>query len=155
MPLCNGQSVNEVLSCLADYDSMVSGPIDHSEGWHWGGNIDFDIYVVHVSFNVGNIGTGKVYSFLMSRFQLYRADGGTRIYRRAGERTALCCVRETVPFGGGSVIVWDGICGQQRTDLIVIDGTLAAHLYINHFLPWPVIDRTCVGSSWPANSTSS
>ena len=48
-----------------------------------------------------------------SRFQLFRADGRTRIYRRAGERTALCCVLGTVPFGGGS-LVWVGICGQQR-----------------------------------------
>ena len=43
------------------------------------------------------------------RFQLFRADGRTWIYRRAGERTALCCVQETVPFGGGSVMVWGGI----------------------------------------------
>ena len=86
-------------------------------------------YVGHVSFNFGNIGTGNVYSFIpdASRFQLFRADGRTRIERRAGERTALCCVQETVPFGGGSVMVWGGICGQHRTDLIVIDRNLTAH----------------------------
>ena len=95
---------------VIDYDSMVSGPIDHSEGWQWRGNID--VYVGHVSFNVGNIGTGNVYSFMMSRFQLFRADSRTRIYRRVGEITAPCCVQETVPFGGGSVMVWGGICGQ-------------------------------------------
>ena len=44
-----------------------------------------------------------------SRFQFFRADGRTRIYRCARERTALCCVQETVPFGGGSVMVWGGI----------------------------------------------
>ena len=47
-----------------------------------------------------------------SRFQLFTVDGKTRIYQRAGERTALCCVQETVPFGGGSVMVWGDICGQ-------------------------------------------
>ena len=36
-------------------------------------------------------------------------DDRTQIYRRAGERTALCCVQETVPVGGGSVMVWGGI----------------------------------------------
>ena len=66
-----------------------------------------------------------------SRFQLYRADGGTRIYRRAGERTAPCCVQETVPSGGGSVMVWGGICGQQRTDRIVIDGNVTALRYLH------------------------
>ena len=55
-----------------------------------------------------------------SRFQLFRADGRTWLYQRAGERTALCCVQETVPFGAGSLMVWGGICSQQRTDLIII-----------------------------------
>ena len=66
----------------------------------------------------------RVLFFDESRFQLFRADGRTRIYRRAGDRTALCCVQETVPFGGGSVMVWGGICGQQRTNHIVIDEIL-------------------------------
>ena len=35
-----------------------------------------------------------MYSSDESRFQLFRADGRTRIYQRAGERTALC-VQET------------------------------------------------------------
>ena len=37
-----------------------------------------------------------------SRFRLFRADGRTRIYRRAGERTVLAVFRR-LPFGGGSV----------------------------------------------------
>ena len=31
-------------------------------------------------------------------------------------------------------MVWGGICGQHRTDLIVFDGTLTAHRYINQVL---------------------
>ena len=31
-------------------------------------------------------------------------------------------------------MVWGGICGQQRTDLIVIDGNLTAHCYIDQIL---------------------
>ena len=69
-----------------------------------------------------------------SRFQLFRAGDKTRIYWRAGDRTAPCCVQETVPFGGGSVMVWGGICGQQRTDRIVIDGNLTAHWHIYQVL---------------------
>ena len=53
---------------VVDYDSMVSGPIDHSEGW---GNIDGDVYVGHFSFNIGNIGTSNVYSFLMKAGSSY------------------------------------------------------------------------------------
>ena len=72
---------------VVDYGSMGSGTIDHSEGRHWWGNIDFDVYVGHVSFNVGNIFSGE------SGFQLFRVDGGNRIYRRAREKTAPWCVR--------------------------------------------------------------
>ena len=30
-----------------------------------------------------------------------------------------------------SVMVWGGICGQQRTDLTVIDGNCTAHRYLH------------------------
>ena len=64
-----------------------------------------------------------------SRFCLYTADGRQRVYRRRGERTAACCVRETVPFGGGSVMVWGAICGEHRSPLIRVDGNLTAQRY--------------------------
>ena len=76
-----------------------------------------------------------------SRFHLFRADGRSRIYQCAGEIPALCCVQETVPFGGGSVMVWGGICGQQWTDFIVTDGNLTAHHYL-HIVDIRVIE-TC------------
>ena len=95
-------------------------------------------YVGHVSFNVGNIRTVPFSD--ESRFQLFRADG--RTYRRAGERTALSCVQETVPFGGGHVMVWGGIRGQQRTDRIVIDANLTAHCYIDQVYV-PSCYRSC------------
>ena len=50
------------------------------------------------------------------------------------EREQLRAVFRRLPFGGGSVMVWGGICDQQWTDLIVIDGNLTAHLYINQVL---------------------
>ena len=59
-----------------------------------------------------------------SRFQLFRADGRTRIYRPAGENSSVLCSGDCT-VGGGSVMVWDGICGQQRTYPIVIDGNIA------------------------------
>ena len=30
------------------------------------------------------------------------------------------CVPEVVTFGGGSVMVWEGICGQERTPLVIV-----------------------------------
>ena len=60
----------------------------------------------------------RVLFFDESRFQLFRADGRTRIYRRVGERTAPCCVRETVPFGGGSVMVLAESVGNNGQTLL-------------------------------------
>ena len=41
-----------------------------------------------------------------SRFNLFRADGRQRVYRRRGERHSDVCVRQVDRFGGGSVMVW-------------------------------------------------
>ena len=62
-----------------------------------------------------------MYSSDECRFQLFRADGRTWIYRRAGERTAPCCVQEIIPFGGGSEMVWGGISGQHRDNVLFND----------------------------------
>ena len=42
------------------------------------------------------------------RFGLFRADGRTRIYLRAGQETAVCCVQETVPY----TLLKHVLCGQ-------------------------------------------
>ena len=75
-----------------------------------------------------------------SRFRVSHADGRVRVYRRRNERFAQCCVRERDRFGGGSVMVWGGIMGNVKTDLVVIQGNLAAQGYVNllnnHLLPF-------------------
>ena len=75
-----------------------------------------------------------------SRFRVSFADGRVRIYRRKNERFAQCCIRETDRFGGGSVMVWGGIMGNQKTDLVIVQGNLNAQGYINvlrnHLLPF-------------------
>ena len=57
--------------------------------------------VEHVSFNIANVHRNwqRVLFSDRSRFQSFRADDKTRIYRQAGERTDPCCVQETVIFG--------------------------------------------------------
>ncbi|XP_048251450.1 uncharacterized protein LOC125379242 [Haliotis rufescens] len=69
-----------------------------------------------------------------SRCQLFKSDGRVRIYRRRGEWTACCCVQEVEPYGGGSVMVRGGICGDQKTDLVIIDGNLTARRYMDEVL---------------------
>lgn len=69
-----------------------------------------------------------------SRFNLSVADGRVRVFRRRGERFADNCLLERDRFGGGSVMVWGGIMGDRKTDLVVIPGNLNAQRYIDNVL---------------------
>ena len=44
------------------------------------------------------------------------------------------CLIERDRFGGGSVMVWSGIMGRRKTNLIVVQGNLNAQGYINQIL---------------------
>ena len=69
-----------------------------------------------------------------SRFQLYRADGRQRVWRRVGERFADVNVVRRVAHGGGGVMVWAGISGGHRTRLHFIEGNLNALRYRDEIL---------------------
>ena len=69
-----------------------------------------------------------------SRFCLQHGDGRRRVWRRRGERFANCCVAERDRFGGGSVMVWGGICGGTRTRLLVLNGNLTGIRYRDEIL---------------------
>ena len=74
-----------------------------------------------------------------SRFNVSLADGRARIWRRPRERFADCCVMERDPYGAGSVMIWGGICGNQKTRLLVIRNNLTARRYIDDVLTPEVI----------------
>lgn len=66
-----------------------------------------------------------------SRFCLKSPDGRQRVWRRVGERFAQCNIVPKVSFGGGSIMVWGGICLEARTELVVVGrGTMTADRYI-------------------------
>ena len=69
-----------------------------------------------------------------SRFNLSHPDGRTRGFKRRGERFADNCLIVMDRFGGGSVMVWGGIVGRRKTNLIVVQGNLYAQGYINQIL---------------------
>ena len=52
-----------------------------------------------------------------SGFSLRFSDGCYCVYRRSGERLTDQCVNESDRFGGGSVMVWAGICHDGHTQL--------------------------------------
>ena len=45
-----------------------------------------------------------------SRFSLFRADGGQRVWRRVGEWFADVNIVDRVAHGAGGVMVWAGVC---------------------------------------------
>ena len=69
-----------------------------------------------------------------SVFRLSRVDGRTRVWRRPNERFAPCNIMERDPYGGGSVMVWSGVSGNFKTDLVVINGTLTGQRYIDQVI---------------------
>lgn len=69
-----------------------------------------------------------------SRFQLYRADGRQRVWRRVGERFADGNVIRRVAHGGGGVMVWAGIASGYRTRVHFIEGNLNARRYRDEVL---------------------
>ena len=69
-----------------------------------------------------------------SRFCLDFTDGRVRNWRRTGERFTNACVHERDRYGGGSVMVWGGICFGLRTELRFVDGALTAQQYRERIL---------------------
>ena len=69
-----------------------------------------------------------------SRFNLSHHDGGIRVFRRRGKHFADNCLTERGRFGGGSVMVWGGIMGRRKTNIIVVQGILNTQSYINQIL---------------------
>ena len=69
-----------------------------------------------------------------SRISLRFSAGHYRVHRRCGERFTDQCVYESDRFGGGSVIVWAGICHDGRTQFKIVQGTLNAVKYRDDIL---------------------
>ena len=69
-----------------------------------------------------------------SRFNHSHHNGLIGVFRRRGERFADNCLIERDRFGGGSVMVWGGIMGRRKTNLIVVQGNHNTQGYINQIL---------------------
>ena len=70
-----------------------------------------------------------------SRYHISTCDRRVRVWRQPGELYAQCNIVQHDRFGGGSVMVWDGISIQGRTELVVVDrGSLTAIRYVNDII---------------------
>ncbi len=68
------------------------------------------------------------------RICLKQIDGRRRVWRRTGEQHLEQCAEPKTAFGGGSIMLWAGISGQGKTDIVIINGNLNAQKYIDEIL---------------------
>ena len=66
-----------------------------------------------------------------SRFCLFHNDGRRKVWRKIGERHRRDCLKPTVKFGGGSVMVWGCFSWWGVGPLVVVDGTLNQDGYVD------------------------
>ncbi len=71
----------------------------------------------------------KVFFSDESKFNLMGNDGRNFTWRRPGERLSTKCVKKTVKFGGGSVMVWGIMSAAGVGPLVRIQGTVNADVY--------------------------
>ena len=97
--------------------------------------IGLPIYTGHNGISVGGDSSGLGFYSLMSLgLTLVIMTVEFEFFRRRGERFADDGLIESDRFGGGGVMVWDGIMGRRKTNLIVVQGNLNAQGYINQIM---------------------
>lgn len=65
-----------------------------------------------------------------SKFNLSSSDGPTKVWRRPGEAYKLSCMRGTVKYGGGNVMVWGCMAYNGIGRLEFIDDRMNAERYV-------------------------
>jgi hypothetical protein len=65
-----------------------------------------------------------------SRFLLHVTDGRMRVWRHKNTAYTPRTIQPTVPYGGGSVMVWGCISHDCKLDLVTIQSNLTGDQYI-------------------------
>ena len=71
----------------------------------------------------------KVHFSDESKFNMFGSDGKKHVRRRTGERLSPQCVKKTVKFGGGSVMMWGMISSDGVGSLVRLFGNINAEIY--------------------------
>ena len=80
----------------------------------------------------------KIHCSDESRFLLHLTDGRMRVWRHKNTAYTPRNIQPTVPYGGGSVMVWGCISHDYKLDLVTIQGNLTGDQYIRDVLQ-PVV----------------
>ena len=77
-----------------------------------------------------------------SKFNLFHSDGRTYVRRRTSEEFDERCVTGTVKHGGGSVMIWGCISGDDKGMLVRVRGTMNQFQYLD------VLENAMIPSAW-------
>lgn len=66
-----------------------------------------------------------------SKFNLIQSDGAKKVWRKSDEKYKLSCMRGTVKFGGGNVMVWGSMSWKGVGKLAFIDDRMDAQMYVD------------------------
>lgn len=66
-----------------------------------------------------------------SKYNVFRSDGRSYVWRRAKEELKEKNLRPTVKHGGGSVMVWGAMSAAGPGKLHIIDGIMDQTMYLN------------------------
>lgn len=69
-----------------------------------------------------------------SRFLLYVTDGRSRVWRQPNTAYVPRNIKPTVPYGGGSVMIWGCVSHDCKLDLVTVRGNLNGNQYIRDIL---------------------
>ena len=65
-----------------------------------------------------------------SKFNFVKSDGAQNVWRKEGEAFKLSCIRGTVKFGGGNVMVWESMTWNGTRKLELIDEIMGSEVYV-------------------------
>ena len=74
-----------------------------------------------------------------SRFLLHLTDCHVRVWRQRNTAYSQRHIQETVPFDGGSTMVWGCVSHDCKLDLVTVQGTLTGQKYQTDILETAVI----------------
>ena len=69
-----------------------------------------------------------------SRFLLHVTDGRMRVWRLRNNACVPRNIHPTVPYGGGSVVIWGCVSHDCKLQMVTVQGNLNGQQYMQHIL---------------------
>ena len=78
-----------------------------------------------------------------SKLNFVKSDGAQNVWRKEGEAFKLSCIRGTVKFGGGNVMVWESMTWNGTRKLELIDEIMGSEVYVKILFQISILPNIC------------